>query len=161
MVIRTSFIALASVLALSACDQKAATPASDAKGAATASAGTNLIIHGGPILTMAGDTPAYAEAVVINDGKIVFVGSDADAMKQKTDGTVVKDLGGKLLMPSFIDPHSHFIDSLVIADRVNVSAPPVGPASNPDQIVAALDRNLCRCGTHVRILRAIRKAASA
>jgi nicotinate dehydrogenase subunit A len=29
------------------------------------------------------------------------------------------------------------------------------------EIVAALDRNLCRCGTHVRILRAIRKAAEA
>ncbi len=28
-------------------------------------------------------------------------------------------------------------------------------------IAAALDRNLCRCGTHVRILRAIRKAAEA
>ncbi len=36
---------------------------------------------------------------------------------------------------------------------------------NPDpgdaEIAAALDRNLCRCGTHVRILRAIRRAATA
>ena len=34
---------------------------------------------------------------------------------------------------------------------------------NPDpgevDIIAALDRNLCRCGTHVRILRAIARAA--
>jgi nicotinate dehydrogenase subunit A len=29
-----------------------------------------------------------------------------------------------------------------------------------DEIRAALERNLCRCGTHVRILRAIRMAAS-
>ena len=29
------------------------------------------------------------------------------------------------------------------------------------QIAAALDRNLCRCGTHVRIFRAIRAAAGA
>jgi nicotinate dehydrogenase subunit A len=29
------------------------------------------------------------------------------------------------------------------------------------EIAAALDRNLCRCGTHVRILRAIRRAAEA
>ncbi|MFS8086803.1 MAG: (2Fe-2S)-binding protein [Acidobacteriota bacterium] len=37
--------------------------------------------------------------------------------------------------------------------------------ANPDpddaQIAAALDRNLCRCGTHVRILRAIKRAAHA
>ena len=36
---------------------------------------------------------------------------------------------------------------------------------NPDpseaEIAAALDRNLCRCGTHVRILRAIARAAQA
>jgi nicotinate dehydrogenase subunit A len=35
---------------------------------------------------------------------------------------------------------------------------------NPDpseaEIAAALDRNLCRCGTHVRILRAIARAAA-
>jgi nicotinate dehydrogenase subunit A len=35
---------------------------------------------------------------------------------------------------------------------------------NPDpseaDIIAALDRNLCRCGTHVRILRAIARAAA-
>jgi len=35
---------------------------------------------------------------------------------------------------------------------------------NPDpseaEIIAALERNLCRCGTHVRILRAIAKAAA-
>ena len=35
--------------------------------------------------------------------------------------------------------------------------------SNPsdEEIAAALERNLCRCGTHVRILRAIRAAARA
>jgi predicted amidohydrolase YtcJ len=102
------------------------------------SAGPDMIIHGGPVLTMEGDAPVYAEAVAIKDGKIVQVGSDADVMKAKGSKTIVKDLGGKLLMPGFIDPHSHFIDSLVLADRVNVSAPPVGPASNPDEIIAAL-----------------------
>ncbi len=37
--------------------------------------------------------------------------------------------------------------------------------ANPDpsdaDIVAALDRNLCRCGTHVRVLKAIRQAVTA
>ncbi len=126
---QSTLLATAALLALASCGK---TPA--AKGGA----GADLIIHGGPVLTMEGDMPAYAEAVVIDDGKIVFVGSDAEAMKQKTATTVVKDLGGKLLMPGFIDPHSHFIDSLTMADRINVSAPPVGPASNPTDIIAAL-----------------------
>lgn len=39
----------------------------------------------------------------------------------------------------------------------------LGRNPDPDDaaIAAALDRNLCRCGTHVRILRAIRRAAKA
>ena len=35
------------------------------------------------------------------------------------------------------------------------------PDPNDAEIAAALERNLCRCGTHVRILRAIRRAAGA
>lgn len=102
--------------------------------------GADLIIHGGPILTMEGDAPTYAEAVVVDEGKIVFVGSDAEAMKLKVAGTEVKDLGGKLLLPGFIDPHSHFIDSLVLGDRINVSAPPAGPAADTDAIIAELKK---------------------
>jgi len=33
------------------------------------------------------------------------------------------------------------------------------PKPNDEQIKAALDANLCRCGTHMRILSAVRKAA--
>ena len=108
--------------------------------AASAGAGPDLIFHGGPILTMVGDKPAYAEAMAIKDGRISLVGADADVMKSRDGHTLVNDLGGKLLMPGFIDPHSHFIDSLTMADRVNVSAPPVGPANNPDEIVATLKK---------------------
>ncbi|HUH92074.1 MAG TPA: (2Fe-2S)-binding protein [Casimicrobiaceae bacterium] len=35
------------------------------------------------------------------------------------------------------------------------------PSPSDEAIAAALDRHLCRCGTHVRILRAIRAAARA
>lgn len=117
---------IASVLAISGIGVAAPTHAAD------------LIIHDGQILTMVGDEPTYAEALVVDDGKIAFVGTEADAMKLKTADTVVKDLDGKTLLPGFIDPHSHFIDSLSLADRVNVSAPPVGPADNAEEVVATL-----------------------
>jgi nicotinate dehydrogenase subunit A len=35
------------------------------------------------------------------------------------------------------------------------------PAPSRADIVAALDRHLCRCGTHVRIIRAVERAAAA
>lgn len=125
-------VLFASTILLTACGQKAAEPG--------AGPGADLIITGGPILTMEGDQPTYVEAVVIDDGKIVFAGPAAEALKQKVSGTVMKDLAGKLMLPGFIDPHSHFMDSLTMADRVNVSAPPVGPAANPDAIVAELKK---------------------
>lgn len=98
----------------------------------------DLIVRGGPILTMDSDQATYVEAVTVKDGKIAFTGSEAEAMKQKGSHTVVKDLAGKVMLPGFIDSHSHFIDSLALADRVNISAPPVGTASTPKQIVELL-----------------------
>ena len=33
------------------------------------------------------------------------------------------------------------------------------PSPNRDEILQALDQNLCRCGTHLRIIRAVQRAA--
>lgn len=50
-----------------------------------------------------------AEAVVIQDNKIIFVGSNDDAKKIMDDKTKVIDLKGKLMLPGFIDSHLHFV----------------------------------------------------
>ena len=72
------------------------------------------IYSGGDILTMEGDTPTYAESVAVKDGRISFVGSRAEAMKQQGSGTKLVDLQGKTLLPGFIDPHLHPILGSVI-----------------------------------------------
>ena len=101
-------------------------------------ADADTIWFGGPIVTVNDRAPS-AQAVAIKDGKIVRVGSKAAVMKaERGPATEMRDLAGRTLVPGFIDPHSHFIDSLSLADRVNVSAPPVGPAKNADEIVVAL-----------------------
>ena len=69
---------------------------------------TVAVYFGGDIITMAGDTPEYAEALVINDGKIVFVGSSDEAMTAAGKGHQMIDLQGKTLLPGFIDGHAHF-----------------------------------------------------
>ena len=40
------------------------------------------------------------------------------------------DLAGKTLLPGFLDPHSHYINSLTMANQVNVFAPPAGPGKD-------------------------------
>ncbi len=101
-------------------------------------ADADVIWFGGTIITVNDTTPSV-EAVAIKDGLITAVGSkDAVFKAEQGKATVLRDLEGRAMTPGFIDPHSHFIDSLSIADRINVSAPPVGPANNPAEIVAAL-----------------------
>ena len=69
------------------------------------------IYHGGEILTMEGDTPTYAECLVVSKtnkgGKISYVGNICDLdMNIKAQGMWF-DLKGSCLMPGFIDPHIH------------------------------------------------------
>ncbi len=54
------------------------------------------------------DNQPYAEAVVVEDGLIKFVGSTNKANKYIDDRTEVVDLQGKLMLPGFIDSHLHF-----------------------------------------------------
>jgi len=49
-----------------------------------------------------------AEAVVIEDNKIIFVGSNKEAEDIIDESTKVIDLNGKLMLPGFIDSHLHF-----------------------------------------------------
>ena len=103
-------------------------------------AAADTIFHGGSILTMAGKEPAYVEALAVKDGKIVFAGSKDEALKLKGGSTTVSDLGGKHLMPSFIDGHGHFINALSLAGQANCYAAPFGPGSTKEGIIASVKK---------------------
>ena len=51
---------------------------------------------------------------------------------------MVVDLAGKTLLPGFLDPHSHYINALSVANQVNVFAPPAGPGKDVAAIVAEI-----------------------
>jgi len=69
----------------------------------------HLIFVGGDILTMVGPQPAYVEALVVERGRIAFAGTRAEAMRRKRAKTQVIDLGGRTLLPGFIDAHGHMV----------------------------------------------------
>jgi predicted amidohydrolase YtcJ len=56
---------------------------------------------------MEGDHANYAEAVDIKAGKILFVGTKAEAEKFHGDTTQMNDLNGRTMMPGFVEPHVH------------------------------------------------------
>lgn len=98
---------------------------------------TSEIFYNGDILTMEEDIPKYVEAVVIQNGKIVFVGSKSDAESQFKDSRKT-DLKGKTLLPGFIDPHSHFGMVSNTMGQVDLNPEPVGKIKNIDDILKNL-----------------------
>lgn len=98
----------------------------------------STVYYNGDILTMVGEQPQYAEALVVKDGNIQFVGSSTEAMAIAGKGHQMIDLKGKTLMPSFIDPHSHFINALGMSTQANCSPSPVGEADDVAGVVKAL-----------------------
>ncbi len=103
------------------------------------------IYVGGDIVTLNSNQPT-AEVLAVRDGKILALGPRAATMVAHQAATThLVDLGGKTLLPAFIDAHSHYFSSLSVANQVNVYAPPAGPGKDPASIVAELvkfrDRN--------------------
>jgi predicted amidohydrolase YtcJ len=66
----------------------------------------SLVLVNGHVVTMDAGQPR-ATAVAIADGRFLAVGSDADVRNLATAATRVVDLGGKTVLPGFIDAHSH------------------------------------------------------
>ncbi|MGR5138863.1 amidohydrolase [Vibrio jasicida] len=96
------------------------------------------IYFGGDILTMAGDTPEYAEAIATLGEKIIYVGNKKGAMEHQFGKTQLVDLKGKALLPGFVDPHSHVYGVGLQAMVANVLPSPDGQADTVDEIVAIL-----------------------
>lgn len=67
-----------------------------------------LVMRGGTIYT-ADSVNSIAEAVAVSNGKIQFVGSDADARSWIGSGTKVIDLKGKTMTPGIIEGHGHLM----------------------------------------------------
>ena len=66
----------------------------------------DLILVNGNIYTVNQRQPR-AEAVAVKKDRIVFVGSNDDAKKLKSDKTRVIDLAGKTVVPGLTDSHCH------------------------------------------------------
>ena len=64
---------------------------------------------GGDILTMQGNSPQYAQALVVKRGKIAYVGSLSGAKTAAGPHAKTVSLGGQTLMPGFIDAHAHLV----------------------------------------------------
>jgi predicted amidohydrolase YtcJ len=91
--------------------------------------------YNGDILTMEGDSATYAEALVVKDGKILFVGTKEEAMKAAGEGHTMVDLNGQALLPGFIDAHGHVFAAGIQALAANLLPPPDGSGATVPDLV--------------------------
>jgi len=97
----------------------------------------DAIYSGGDIITI-NDSQPTAEALAIKEGRIVAVGPMADVLTYKGDATRMVDLGGRTLLPGFIDAHGHVFNAGLQALAANLLARPDGTVND----IAALQKTL-------------------
>jgi imidazolonepropionase len=89
------------------------------------------MMHGGPtiltgiaeLLTMSGPGPAGVDALglirdaalVVENGRIAWLGP-REALPARADGAAQRDLGGAVVLPGLVDPHTHLVFA---GDRVD------------------------------------------
>jgi len=100
-------------------------------------AAADSIYFGGNIITINDVAPA-AEALAVKDGKIFAVGAKADVLKTQGEATKLVDLGGKTLLPGFVDGHGHFLNVGIQTATANLLPPPDGPIGSIPQLQQAL-----------------------
>ena len=95
------------------------------------------LIHG-QVVTM-DDRGSTHQALAVREGKIVYVGSDVGVQAWIGPATKVVDLGGRMLMPGFVDAHLHSLAggrALLLCD---LAYAPLSHAQLAGKLQACLD----------------------
>jgi predicted amidohydrolase YtcJ len=109
-----------------------AAPTALSVAAAPSVAAADLVLRNGAIYTV-DSARSWAEAVAIKDGKIVFVGRDAELGERVGSSTQVVDLKGRMVIPGMQDAHIH-----PISGGIEASACDLNGKRNAEEYVAAI-----------------------
>jgi predicted amidohydrolase YtcJ len=96
------------------------------------------LFSNGDIITMEDSSVTYVEAVLVENGKIVFTGNKADAEKMMSSNVVRIDLQGKTLLPGFVDSHSHSMQAGSTQGAAQLFPPPDGSVKDMATLARAL-----------------------
>ena len=80
----------------------------------------DLVLTNGHIYTVDNARPIVT-AMAVRDGKVMFVGSDAEARALVRPSTRVIDLHGSAVYPGFTDAHAHLLGLGAMLQRVNLA----------------------------------------
>jgi len=100
----------------------------------------SVIYFNGDIITMEGNSPVYAEVLVVKNKKIQFVGSSEEATKIAGNNHQMINLKGKTLLPGFIDGHAHFASFSAQAIGAKILPPPDAGAKDIPSLIEILKK---------------------
>lgn len=86
------------------------------------SADADFVFRNGRVYTVTESAP-WADAVAVTGNTITHVGDEAGAMALAGPQTQVIDLGGKLLMPGFVEAHIHPFMGAFLTSGVDLQVP--------------------------------------
>ena len=88
-----------------------------------------MLYVGGPILTMDADN-RVVEALLVEGERIAAVGAEDEVRRHAGAGVREVDLGGRALLPGFVDAHGHFPGAGLSAAFAELASPPVAPITS-------------------------------
>jgi predicted amidohydrolase YtcJ len=109
----------------------------------------DLVVTNGRIYTAAPGRP-YAEAFAVQGGRIVFVGSAADATAWIGPSTKTRSLAGRLVLPGIIDSHIH-ATAIVDLDVCDLKSSPRSLAALTQFVRGCIDRYKSPAGAWVNV----------
>ena len=95
-----------------------------------AQASPDLVVTNGHIYTVDNARPVVS-AIAVSGGRILFVGSDAEARALARPSATVIDLHGATVLPGITDAHAHLLGLGTMLQRVNLAG-----SSSYDEVIA-------------------------
>src|SRR2546428_11998815 len=83
----------------------------------------DIVLVDGKVFTAARDRP-WAKALAVRGDRLLAVGTSAQAERWRGRRTTLVDLRGAVVLPGFIDAHTHMADSAGEAGSARPHCPP-------------------------------------
>jgi predicted amidohydrolase YtcJ len=80
----------------------------------------DLLLVGGRVYTVETERP-WAGAVAVRGDRIARVGTEAEVRALQGPATRILDLEGGLVLPGFIDGHTHFLDGSLMLEQLDLA----------------------------------------
>lgn len=106
-------------------------------------AAADTILQGGPILTVDRDM-SVAEALAIRDGRVLAVGKAAEILALRGPQTEMVDLGGRVALPGFIEPHGHPMLTAFARGEPTVDISAINGIDTFDAVCAIIRRRVAK-----------------